>query len=130
MPDFCIDYFIGIEQNSSALTRLNYATDLNLFFHFLSTEILSKPIKQIELIDLNTIKARDIELFLSYLTDFNKDGKNYQNGERGKARKQSAVRSLFKYLYNNNLLSQDVSSKVKTPKIHTKFPLFFINKNH
>ena len=128
MPDFCIDYFIGIEQNSSALTRLNYATDLNLFFHFLSTEILSKPIKQIELIDLNTIKARDIELFLSYLTDFNKDGKNYQNGERGKARKLSAVRSLFKYLYNNNLLSQDVSSKVKTPKIHTK-PIVYLEPN-
>lgn len=128
MPDFCIDYFIGIEQTTSALTRLNYATDLNLFFYFISNEIFTKPIKQIEINDINSLHARDIELFLSYLTDFKKDGVNYQNGERGKARKLSAIRSLFKYLYNNNLISQNISSKVKTPKIHTK-PIIYLEPN-
>ena len=34
LPDFCYDYFIGIENNSSALTRVNYAMDLNIFFDF------------------------------------------------------------------------------------------------
>lgn len=127
-PDFCVDYFIGIEQNTTTLTRLNYATDLNVFFYFLSTEILSKSINEITITDINNIKSRDIELFLSYITDFEKDGIRYQNSEKGKARKLSAIRSLFKYLYNNNLITQDVSSKVKTPKLHTK-PIVYLEPN-
>ena len=128
MPDFCIDYFISIEQTTSPLTRLNYATDLNLFFYFLSSELFYKPAKIISLEDINNVKSKDIELFLSYITDFEKDGVNYQNGERGKARKLSAVRSLFKYLYNNNYINQDETSKVKTPKIHTK-PIIHLDPN-
>lgn len=128
LPDFCIDYFIGIEQTTSPLTRLNYATDLSIFFHFLSSEVFNKDTKNITLKDINSLKSRDIELFLSYLTDFVKDGINYQNGDRGKARKLSAIRSLFKYLYFNNQISQDVSSKVKTPKIHLK-PIIYLEPN-
>ena len=34
LPDFCAEFFIGIENNTSPLTRLNYATDLRIFFDF------------------------------------------------------------------------------------------------
>lgn len=128
LPDFCTDYFISIEQTTSPLTRLNYATDLSIFFYFLATEHFFKDIKSITLQDVNSIKSKDIEFYLSYLTDFEKDGISYQNGERGKARKLSAIRSLFKYLYNNNLIGQDESSKVKTPKIHSK-PIVHLDTN-
>ena len=128
LPDFCVEYFINIEQTSSPLTRLNYASDLNIFFYFLSNEILFKPIKNITLQDINGIKSKDIDLYLSYLTDFEKDGVQYQNGEQGKARKLSSVRSIFKYLYRTNQISQDESSKVKTPKIHTK-PIVYLDPN-
>ncbi|MBE7074409.1 MAG: integrase [Clostridiales bacterium] len=128
LPDFTIDYFIGIEQNTSPLTRLNYATDLAIFFYFLSGEILHKPIKSINLYDLNNIRSRDIELFLSFVTNFSKDGIEYQNGERGKARKLSAIKSLFKYLYKNDYISQDETSKVKSPKIHSK-PIIHLDAN-
>jgi site-specific recombinase XerD len=74
------------------------------------------------------VKSKDLELFLSYLTYFEKDGIIYQNGERGKARKLSAIRSLFKYLYNNNSISQDESTKVRTPKLHTK-PIIHLEPN-
>lgn len=128
LPDFCVEYFINIEQTSSPLTRLNYASDLNIFFYFLSSEILFMPTQNISLADINKIKSRDIDLFLSYITDFEKDGIRYENGERGKARKLSSVRSLFKYLYRTNQISQDESSKVKTPKIHTK-PIVYLEPN-
>ena len=128
LPEFCVDYFIGIEQVTSPLTRLNYATDLNIFFTYLANELLFKDISIISLADINALKAKDIEFFLSYLTYFEKDGKTYQNGERGKARKLSSIRSFFKYLYNNNLISQDESSKVRTPKIHTK-PIVHLESN-
>ena len=39
LPTFCTDYFRAIEPTTSALTRLAYARDLRLFFHFLSNEI-------------------------------------------------------------------------------------------
>lgn len=124
-PSFCIDYFIGIEQNTSILTRLNYASDLNIFFYFLSNEILNKSVKSITLSDLDNLKARDFEYFLSYITDFTKDGINYQNNDRAKARKLSAIRSLFKYLYIHDNITHDETTKVKTPKIHTK-PIIFL----
>ena len=37
MPDFMYDYFVGIENATSELTRLNYAYDLRTFFTFLFT---------------------------------------------------------------------------------------------
>ena len=128
LPDFCVDYFIAIENNTSPLTRLNYATDLSIFFMYLSQEVFNIDVKNISLDNLNSVKSKDIEMFLSYLTYFEKDGVIYQNGERGKARKLSAIRSLFKYLYNNNSLSQDESSKVRTPKLHTK-PIIHLEPN-
>lgn len=120
LPDYCTDFFIGIEQSTSVLTRLNYASDINIFYYYLSTEILHKPIKDITLNDLNNLQARDFEWFLSYITDFNKDGINYQNNDNAKARKLSSIRALFKYLYRNNKITKDETSKIKTPKIHSK----------
>ena len=64
LPDFCIDYFISIEQTTSPLTRLNYATDLNIFFYYLSTIIFEKPASKITIFDIESLKARDFELFL------------------------------------------------------------------
>ena len=128
LPDFCVDYFIGIENNTTSLTRLNYAQDLNIFFDFLSSEIIFKPITEISLTDINCIKAKDIELFLSYLSYYKKNGTTYQNGERGKARKLASIKSLFRYLYNRDCITQDVSSKVKTPKQHTK-PIIYLESN-
>jgi len=128
LPDFCSDYFISIEQTTSILTQVNYASDLNIFFDFLSKEILNMPIKSICVEDINLIKSRDIELYLSYLSNFYKDGKEISNNERGKARKLSAVKSLFRFLYKNNLISQDESAKVKSPKLHLK-PITFLEPN-
>ncbi|MBO7527587.1 MAG: tyrosine-type recombinase/integrase [Clostridia bacterium] len=128
LPEFITDYFISISDTTSPLTRLNYATDISIFFYFLSNELLFKPEKDISLDDINKIKSKNIELFLSYLSYFEKDGKTYQNNERGKARKLSSIRSLFKYLYNNGEILQDESSKVKTPKIHTK-PIIHLEPN-
>ncbi len=120
LPDYCTDFFIGIEQSTSVLTRLNYASDINIFFYFLSTEILNKPIIDISLSDLENLKSRDYEMFLSYISDFTKDGVDYHNTDCAKARKLSAIRALFKYLYNSDRISHNETAKLKTPKIHTK----------
>lgn len=118
-PSYVQDFIISIENNTSSLTRVNYLTDLKLFFTYLGN-IYNKSSKSIDLSDLDKLKSRDVERFLSYVSYFEKDGKVHINKEKGKARKLSAIRSLFKFLFNSDLISSNVITKIATPKIHEK----------
>lgn len=118
-PSYVQDFIISIENNTSSLTRVNYLTDLKLFFTYLGN-VYNKSSKSIDLSDLDKLKSRDVERFLSYVSYFEKDGKVHINKEKGKARKLSAIRSLFKFLFNSDLISSNVISKIATPKIHEK----------
>ena len=121
LPPFCEDFFRGIESRTSVLTRQKYAYDLRIFFYFLTThKFRKKQIQEITLEDLNAVSDIDIENFLSFLTLYEFNGKTLRCDERAKARKLSTVRSLSKYFFNKNLLDQDNTAKVPTPKIHEK----------
>ncbi len=123
LPYFCREYFIGIEMRTSPLTRVNYATDLKIFFDYLikeSPSFSNKGIDELELSDMDKVTTTDIEMFLSYLSVYEIDNKRYTNKERGKSRKLSAIRSLFTYFYNKDKLKQNVSAKVTLPKLYEK----------
>ncbi len=120
LPDYCTDFFIGIENNTSSLTRYNYSMDLYVFFNFLSCYKFHKKEIEIQLSDLDTLQARNIEQYLSYISYYELDGKSYKNDEKGKARKLASLRSFFKYLFNHDLISSNVVSKIETPKLHNK----------
>ena len=57
---------------------------------------------------------------MNVLSYYQNDDKMIKNSERGKARKLASVRSFFKYLFNHDMLSSNVASKIQTPKLHTK----------
>lgn len=121
LPVFCGEFFRGIEQVSSPLTRLGYARDLKLFFEFLITEteeFYGKTVLQFDLDDLNNVTSTHIEMFLEYLSLYKVDGKVYKNGEKAKCRKLSTLRALLKYFYKKDKIKSNVASKVDTPKIH------------
>ena len=124
LPEFCYDFFTGVENNTSALTRLNYPYDLRVFFDYLFNEtnvFRGKNINTLEPEDLANVKAANIERFVSYLSTYeDRDGKIRTNTERGKARKLATIRAFFKYFYRKEQIPQDVSSKVSMPKIHEK----------
>ncbi|MBP3431704.1 MAG: tyrosine-type recombinase/integrase [Clostridia bacterium] len=120
LPEYCYDFFTGIENNTSSLTRVNYAMDLSVFFDYLEKFVVKKPKAQISLDDLNELQARNIENYLSYLSYYQNNNKMVKNTERGKARKLASVRSFFKYLFNHDLLEKNVASKIQTPKLHNK----------
>ena len=120
LPDYCLDFFIGIENNTSSLTRYNYAMDLFIFFNYLANYVFKKKEVDITLKNLDSLKSRNIEQYLSYLSFYELDGKQYKNDERGKARKLASLRSFFKYLFNHDLISSNVVSKIETPKLHNK----------
>ena len=117
LPKFCLDFFRGIEQQTSLLTRINYAYDLRLFFKFMD-EDLGRPVTDAH--QLEDVSMRDLEIYMEYLTLYYKDDSAVQNGEKGIARKLSSLRSLFKYYYNKEILSSNVTAKLRTPKIHEK----------
>ncbi|MDE6583699.1 MAG: site-specific integrase, partial [Clostridia bacterium] len=120
LPDFCFDFFTGIENNTSSLTRVNYAMDLCVFFDYLEKYVVMKPKKEITTSDLDELQSRNIENYLSYLTYYKYEDKMCRNTERGKARKLASIRSFFKYLFNHDMISSNVASKVPTPKLHNK----------
>ncbi len=120
LPDYCLDFFIGIENKTSALTRYNYSMDIYIFYNYLSQYVFKKPESSISLEDLNKLTSRHLEHFLSYLSYYELDEKSYKNDERGKARKLATLRSFFKYLFNHDLITSNVASKIETPKLHNK----------
>lgn len=120
LPEFCYDYLVGIENNTSSLTRYNYAMDLSVFFDYLGKYVFKKDKKDITLDDIEDLRSKNIEQYLSYLSFYDKEGKANKNGERGKARKLASIRSLFKYLFNHDMISANIASKIETPKLHNK----------
>ncbi len=130
LPEFCGDYFLGIDSQTSTLTRLNYAHDLKIFFHFLMTKRFKSysSVKQFALEDLESITNNDIEMFLAFLSNYTFQGKLHVCNERAKARKLSSVRAMFKYFFNRGMISVDNSAKVAAPKLHEK-PIIRLDKD-
>lgn len=132
-PDFALDFFTGIESRTSALTRLNYAYDLRIFFSWALNETNLfrdyKSISDFQITDLEKFHTTHFERYLSYLTSYtDEEGNTITNGERGKARKIAAVRSFFKYYFRREMISSDVASKVEMPKLHDK-PIIRLEKD-
>lgn len=123
LPEFTEEFFVGIEPRTTALTRLNYAYDLRIFFDFLTKRVRcckGKKAEEITLDDLSRITTSNLESFMEYLSLYEYDGREYSNGDRGKARKISTVRTFFKYYYNRDRLSSDVAAKITLPKQRDK----------
>ena len=123
LPYFCSEFFIGVENQTTPLTRINYAYDLRIFFDFLTKEIdkfAGRTVNQISLMDLNEVTASDIELFMDYLSYYQFKGKTYHNDERAKSRKLSTLRSFFKYYFKKEKIQNNITEKVDLPKLHDK----------
>lgn len=123
LPSFCRTYFRGVEEYTSARTRLAYAYDIRLFFEFLHEK---NPIcSKLEIIDyplsiLDQLTRIDIEEYLEYMSLYEKDGKEITNDERGKARKLAALRSFYNYFYQNEMITKNPAALVPLPKQHEK----------
>ena len=123
LPSFCKQYFRGIADTTSARTRLGYAYDIRTFFEFLhqNNRALAKmEIPDFPLSVLDQLGKVDLEADLEYLRYYEKDGKIYTNDDRGKARKLSALRSMYHYFFTSEMIERDVSALIAMPKKHEK----------
>lgn len=125
LPKCCTDFFRGIELTTGIMTRYGYAVDLKTFFtYLLDTDICSglKTMREIGYAELEKIDSVTIECFLEYVSLYQDDDASElkMNGERAKARKLSAIRALFKYLYKKERIKNNAPALVDTPKLHDK----------
>lgn len=123
LPPFCKSFFRGVDNNMSARTKLGYALDLRIFFEFLhetNSQLAKTEITEYKLELLDRITKEDIEEYMEYLSYYIKEGKEYTNDERGKARKLAALRSFYNYFCTGELIEKNPAALIKTPKLHEK----------
>ena len=123
LPDFAKDYFRAIEPRSSAKTRMNYAYDIRVFFHFLmenNPAYKNYSMNQFTVQDLERLEPVDIEEYMEYLKVYKRDDGLVTNGEKGLARKMSALRSFYNYYFKHQIISKNPTLLVDMPKMHEK----------
>lgn len=123
LPPFCGEFFRGIADTTSTRTRLAYAYDIRVFFEFLheNNPVCAKmEVKDIPISVLNQVTRQDIEEYLSYISYYEKDGREITNTERGKARKLSCLRSFYNYYFQNERIEKNTAELVPVPKLHEK----------
>lgn len=123
LPPFCQEFFRGIADTTSTRTRLAYAYDIRVFFEFLheTNSVCAKmDIRDFPISLLNQVSRQDIEEYLSYVSYYEKEGKEITNTERGKARKLSSLRSFYNYYFQNEKIERNTAELVPMPKLHEK----------
>jgi len=124
LPTMCADFIRAIEPTTQPLTRYVYCCDLKVFFGFLLKELpafADKSVVALTPADISLITARDLHIYLEYLSLYmNESDEAVTNAESGRMRKLASLRTFYKYLFMNELITTDVSRLVSMPKRHEK----------
>ena len=123
LPSYVTSYFRGIEQRTQARSRLAYANDIKVFFEWITKSNpmwADKDIKSIPASVLSEMTAFDIEEYMEYLKLRDEGDIETVNSEVTIKRKMSALRSLFNYLYRNQIIENNAAIQVDMPKLHEK----------
>ena len=97
--------FLKTEKGASEHTTKNYGIDLREFMKFLADR------------DLASLTYLDIRSFLAFL-------KTREYSKSTISRKLACLRSFFKYLVRENILSQNPAAGIATPKKEKRLPSF------
>ncbi len=122
LPSFCKEFFRGIEPTTSSRTRIAYAYDLKIFFHFLMEEypdLCKEPLVSWPVTVLDQISLTQLEEYLDYIKLYeNEDNKVHSNEERGRMRKTASIRSFYKFFYRKQKIEKNTASLLNMPKKH------------
>ena len=108
LPKFAAEFFRGIESTTASRTRIAYAYDLIVFFNWLkevNPSLSNTDIRNMDISILDSLKAVDIEEYVSYIRYYIKDGKGHGNKEKGIKRKLVALRTFYKYYYKKEWIA-------------------------
>ncbi len=123
LPKFCGDFFRYLDiRNTASRTRLSYGYDIRIFFEFIQENnpvYARMPMHDIPISVLDELTPVDIEEYLAYLSYYEKkDGQAITNGEKGKSRKLSAIRTMYNYYFKKEFIKTNAPSMIETPKKH------------
>lgn len=113
MDESYIDSFLiylKVTKYKSDNTIKAYAVDLTQFIEYFKQNKISEPI-------VKNIDYTHIREFLAHLNDKNLS-------KRTIARKLSSIRSFFKYLEAEEIINENITSLISSPKLPKKLPLF------
>lgn len=130
LPSFLRGFFLYLKGNVLPMSRLAYLHDLKFFFNYLVNETgltdADQP-SQVALAELQEVKAVDINLYLDYCRKYKVEtAKNvyiYENNNKTLARKKSSVSVMFKQLYRDQLLPENITDgfdPIRVPKAGEK----------
>ncbi|MBA7503498.1 Tyrosine recombinase XerD [subsurface metagenome] len=100
--------YLEVERNASAYTIRNYTTDLLGFFQFLRNKKIS------------SLKEVDKHVLRDYLSHLMEQG----FVKASIARKLSAIRSLYRYLLREEIISASPVATTSSPKLDKRLPSF------
>ena len=123
LPPFSKEFFRAIDTTTQVRTRIAYAYDLRVFFHFLMDEnpvYKNYTVLDFKPEDLDRIESVDLEEYMEYLKTYVSDDKRMQNTERGIFRKMSSLRTFYAYYYKRQLIKTNPTLLVDMPRIHEK----------
>ena len=116
LPSFMRPYFAYLKGNVLPMTRLAYLHDVRFFMNYLINETdltRATETKNITSDEMNNIVAADINLFIDYCRKYMvDDGETvtvFENNNKSLARKKSSVSVLFKQLYRDGVIENNIT---------------------
>lgn len=123
LPDYIHNFttFYLSVKRSSPNTVIGYIYDIETFFYYLlSSSNTFNSYMDISLSALENLTPMDIQEYLRFLEIYEKNGKTYRNDASAAARKLSSLRSLYKYLLRFDMISNDPTAVIPSPKLENK----------
>lgn len=127
LPYFMVDFFIYLKSAVAITSRLAYLQDILFFCKYLVTEtrfVQSELVSEITETEFSKLRAKDINRFLGdYCSRYfiEKEGTTYlmENHNRSLSRKKSSLSVLFKFLFREEIMSDNIVdglNPIKLPK--------------
>ena len=126
LPSFMRPYFAYLKGNVLPMTRLAYLHDVRFFMNYLINETdltAAEDMKHITSDEMNNIAAADINLFIDYCRKYMVDDGDtvtvFENSNKSLARKKSSVSVLFKQLYRDGIIENNITDgfdPIRVPK--------------
>ena len=116
LPKFLRPYFTYLKGNVLPMTRLAYLHDVKFFMNYLikETDLTKAEVpKDIKSDELNEVVAADINLYIDYCRKYMVDDGDtvtvFENNNKSLARKKSSVSVLFKQLYRDGIVDNNIT---------------------
>lgn len=104
MIDDYLNYLLNVKGKSQG-TINEYRIDLNIFYSFITK-------------DIEEVTISDLHAFIGYLTN------ERNNSNKTKARRISCLKSYFKYLKQMNIINNNPTVELETPKQEKRLPIY------